>query len=113
MATLLEQAAAYIKAGDTENGKKLLLDVLKQNPRDENAWLWMSKCVTSKEQKRDCFQRVLQINPNNQFAQEELRRLDTARSIPPAGPTKATQKKSSFTTPKNMLITRLLQHVNS
>ena len=47
----LEQAVSYIKSGDTERGKKILVNVLKQNPRDENAWLWMSKCVTSKEQK--------------------------------------------------------------
>jgi len=100
----LEQAVSYIKSGDTERGKKILVNVLKQNPRDENAWLWMSKCVTSKEQKRDCFQRALQINPNNQFAQEGLRQLDTARNIPPASQTKTTQKKSSFVNPKNMLI---------
>ena len=108
MATLLEQAAAYIKAGDTENGKKLLLDVLKQNPRDENAWLWMSKCVTSKEQKRDCFQRVLQINPNNQFAQEGLKRLDSVQNKQPITSVKPAPKKKPFLTITTMLIIGVL-----
>lgn len=76
MSTPLEEAVACIKAGNTEKGKQLLADVLKQNPRDENAWLWMTRCVTSTEQKRDCFNRVLKINPQNQYAIEGLRRLN-------------------------------------
>lgn len=75
MLTLFEQAVAYIKAGDIEKGKQLLAEALKQNPRDENAWLWMTKCVTDAEQKRYCFERVLKINPQNQHAIEGLGRL--------------------------------------
>jgi len=80
MATILEQAASCIKAGDLENGKKLLVQVLQQNPSDENAWLWMSRCVPAVEQKKECFQRVLNINPYNPYAIEGLRRLDIAQN---------------------------------
>ena len=72
MTTILEQAVAYIKAGNLENGKKLLIQVIQQNPRDENAWLWMSRCVTSVEQKRECFQRALNINPDNQIGRAHV-----------------------------------------
>ncbi len=78
MATLLEQAVAYIKAGDTEKAKPLLVEVIKQNPRDENAWLWMSRCVSNVEQKKDCFERVLVINPQNLYAIEGLNRLNNS-----------------------------------
>ena len=82
MTTNLEQAVVYIKAGDLEKGKKLLIQVIQQNPRDENAWLWMSRCVTSVEQKRECFQRALNINPVNPHAVKGLQRLDNAKNIP-------------------------------
>lgn len=88
--TLLEQAVTFIKAGDTENGKQLLVNVLRQNPKDENAWLWMSRCVTTAEQKKDCFERALKINPENQHAIEGLRRLNN-----PTQPKTPTNPKSS------------------
>jgi hypothetical protein len=104
MQTLLEQAVSYIKAGNTEGGKQLLIEVLKQNPKDENAWLWMSKCVTSISQKKDCFQKVLQINPNNQYAVEGLRRLDNVQNKKPVGSVNPAPKKKTFLTTNSMLI---------
>lgn len=77
MQTKLEQAVAFIKAGDTEKGKQLLSEVIKQNPMDENAWLWMTRCVTTTEQKKYCFDRVLQINPQNPHAIKGLERLNS------------------------------------
>lgn len=81
MATILEQAASYIKAGGLENGKKLLVQVLQQNPSDENAWLRMSRCVPAVEQKKECFPRVLNINANNPHAIQGLRRLNLGQAI--------------------------------
>jgi hypothetical protein len=86
MPTPLEQAYSYINAGDIETAKQLLAQILKQNPNDENAWLWMSRCVTTTEQKRYCFDRVLKINPQNQGAIEGLKRLNNP--VPPNPPPK-------------------------
>lgn len=94
MSTPLEQAVAYIKAGEIEKGKQLLIEVLRQNPRDENAWLWMSRCVTTSEQKEYCFQKVLAINPQNQHAIEGLKRLNNPVSINPPTQPKANQQQS-------------------
>jgi hypothetical protein len=49
MTTMLEQAVAHIRAGKRDQARSLLIEVLKQNPGDENAWLWMMKCVTETE----------------------------------------------------------------
>jgi len=76
MPTQLEQAVAYIKAGDIEKGKQLLAEVIRQNPRDETAWLWMTRCVGSAAEKRYCFDQVLNINPQNQHAIKGLERLN-------------------------------------
>lgn len=85
MPTTLEQAIAYIRAGEIEKARSLLITVLKQNPGDENAWLWMSRCVTETEQKRYCFEKVLKINPQNQYASRGLRHL-TQPVSPPVQP---------------------------
>lgn len=78
---LLRQAISAIKSGDKVLGKKLLVKVLEQDSRNEFAWLWLSKCVTSHEQKLDCIKRVLEINPYNATAQKELARLQTFSQI--------------------------------
>ena len=82
MPTMFEQAVAHIRAGEIDKGRQILIDVLKQNPRDENSWLWMTRCVTETEQKRYCFEKVLRINPQNQYAIEGLIRLDQPVSPP-------------------------------
>jgi hypothetical protein len=97
MQTSLEQAVAYIKAGDITKARALLIEYLKQNIRDENAWLWMTKCVSETEQKRYCFEKVLKINPQNQHAINGLRRLDHPVSpVPQPKPDLAPQKPASL-----------------
>ena len=89
MNTLLDQAVAHIKAGDLENGKQLLIQVLQQNPKDENAWLWMSRCVPTAEQKKECFKRALAINPSNEMARKALEKLSLSVTPPVQSPTPA------------------------
>ena len=76
MDTLLEEVVAHIRAGNIETAKPLLIEFLKQNPNHEDAWLWMSRCVTETEQKRFCFEKALKINPQNQHAIRGLERLN-------------------------------------
>jgi thioredoxin-like negative regulator of GroEL len=81
MLTPFAQAIEYIKAGDIEKGKHILIEILKHNPRDENAWLWLTRCVTETEQKRYCFEKILKINPQNQHALEGLSQLNNPISL--------------------------------
>jgi len=76
MLTPLEQVVVYYKDGDTEKAIQLLADLLIHNPRDENAWLWLSRCVTEPEQKKDCFEQILKINPYDQDAIEGLKLIN-------------------------------------
>jgi thioredoxin-like negative regulator of GroEL len=76
MPTPLEQAVALIRAGSIAEARTILIEVLKQNPGNDYAWLCMTLCVTEVEQKRYCFQKVLKINPQNQHAIAGLARLN-------------------------------------
>jgi hypothetical protein len=71
----LRQAIAAIKAGDKAAGRRLLAAVIRENPRDEAAWLWMSAAIDVDEQRRTCLERVLAINPDNATARRGLASL--------------------------------------
>ena len=72
----LQQAIAAIKAGDKATGKRLLIDeVLRTNPRNENAWLWMTQVADADEDRINYLRHVLKINPNNEAAQRGVEAL--------------------------------------
>ena len=46
----IEQAIAHYKAGNKNEARNLLALILKEQPNNENAWLWMSVCVDAESQ---------------------------------------------------------------
>jgi len=71
----LQQAIAFIKSGDKEHGKRLLAEIVKNDPRNLNAWLWLSSCVNNDEQRIYCLHKVLEIDPSHQAALSALSKL--------------------------------------
>ena len=71
----LQRAAAYLQAGKPQLARPLLIEVVRQQPKSEEAWWLLSQAVTEQQQKIDCLQRVLRINPGNVEAQKRLRLL--------------------------------------
>ena len=82
----LQQAIAAIKVGDKAAGRRLLAKVIRNDPRNEAAWLWMSAVTDSDEQRRACLERVLAINPDNQNARQGLARLGFTSQPPVLSP---------------------------
>ena len=78
----LRQAVEDIKAGEKKRAKQLLIEILQRDEDNENAWLWMTRCVDDRETKRECFEHVLAINPHNEHAIKGLERLDNPASAP-------------------------------
>jgi hypothetical protein len=72
----LKDAIQAIKSGDKAKGRTLLLHIVKTNPKHENAWLWLAVAVEDPQQKWDCLQKVLAINPHNQTAKAGLKQLE-------------------------------------
>lgn len=81
MPTQLQQAIAAVKAGDKRTGQRLLAEVLKAEPRNETAWLWLATLLDDPEKKKHCLHKVLQIDPDNPAARKGLAQLE-----PPAAP---------------------------
>jgi len=72
---LLKEGIAAVKAGQCTRARALLKEVLRQRPRDITAWLWLSGAVGTDDERRQCLERVLEIEPNNPHAKKGLQRL--------------------------------------
>ena len=69
---LYNQAVAAIKANQNEQARKMLVEVVRANPRHEQAWLALASVLTDLAQAIDCLKRVLALNPDNAAAKEWL-----------------------------------------
>ncbi len=71
----LKQAITLIRSGDKARGGQILAKILKTDPQNELAWLWMSQTVKTRKQQQDCLEKVLAINPNNNAAHKALLKI--------------------------------------
>ncbi len=102
--TQLQNAAKAIREGDKKLGKKLLVELLKEDPTNDMAWLWMSAVIGTDKRRRECLEEALRHNPNNQTAQKELQKLK--QSGQPSSPSLGNRPKQPPTGMK-----RLSQHM--
>jgi tetratricopeptide (TPR) repeat protein len=72
---ILHKAISMIKAGDRTGAKSILISILEKDPKNENAWLWLSSCADKTEEKIYCLQEALRINPNNEQAKKAIEQL--------------------------------------
>jgi len=76
VAELLQRGIAAARAGQKREAHQALLKVIELEERNEQAWLWLSGVVDSREEQRICLENVLAINPDNAHAQAGLHWLD-------------------------------------
>ena len=69
---MLSKSIAAYKADDMTTASKLLAQVIKQDPNNERAWLWISGIVSSDAERLFCIKRLLAINPENEIAKHGL-----------------------------------------
>jgi hypothetical protein len=74
-ATRMKDAIEAIKEGDKIRGRKIMAQILSDNPKNEDAWLWLSRAVEDEEQQQECLERVVKINPRNEIAYRRLSEL--------------------------------------
>lgn len=91
-----------------EPARRLLGYVVQQDPDNEEAWLWLARVVETPAQRVDCLQRVLAINPENQWAAQQLTELQST----PAEPAAPVQPPPSEPTPELELDLLQCPHCN-
>ncbi|WP_110517110.1 tetratricopeptide repeat protein [Herpetosiphon llansteffanensis] len=98
IAGLLTEARNALRVGDRAKAKQLASQALRLDSKHIETWLFLAEVVEAAEQKRDCFQRVLALEPTNLFAKQGLNLLDTpaAPPAPPAVASVALPKSSWF-----------------
>src|SRR3954451_15249807 len=69
---LLAKGKQAATSGQKDMAREFLTRVVQQEPRNEDAWLWLSGVANTLPMMRGCLERVLSINPNNSQAREGL-----------------------------------------
>lgn len=80
---LLKEGIAALKAGQRVRARALLQEVVREQPDNVAAWLWLSGTVDTDNERRECLERVLEVDPDNPHAKKGLERLGprTARKL--------------------------------
>lgn len=78
----LKKAYELIKNDDPRPAVPLLVEYLKSHPDSEQGWLLLGIASPKADKKIRCFNRVLEINPNNEKALKELNQLKQASKKP-------------------------------
>ena len=84
--TLIAEGRDALLAGDKARAQELLQTAVQLDPRSEEAWMWLSGVFTAPDDMAECLQRVLEINPHNEQAQEGLRWLASEHGLHIAPP---------------------------
>lgn len=77
---MLSNGIAAVKAGQMQEAQEWLVALLQIDRYNEQAWLWLSGAADNDQDRLDCIQEVLKINPHNAVAQRGLARLQ-ARGV--------------------------------
>jgi len=78
----LHKAIQAIQSGDTDVGRQLLGQVLRADPKNAQAWLWMSDVVDTDDLKADCLRRALALDLSDQERQD-ARARQARLGLPP------------------------------
>lgn len=71
----LQQGINAAKAGQREQARFRLLDVVESDQTNEAAWYWLYQVFERRDDKRICLENLILLNPQNLWAKEQLLNL--------------------------------------
>jgi hypothetical protein len=83
MSSQLNDAIQFAQAGQREEARRLLWQVVRQEPNNEAAWLWLASVAADQEEYRQALTEALRINPTNTQAQQMMALLQASQPAPP------------------------------
>jgi tetratricopeptide (TPR) repeat protein len=84
MNDLLQRGIELARAGQREQARTTLLQLVEADETNEMGWLWLSGVMDAAEDIRVCLENVLEINPENQQARQGIEWLNSRYTIPTA-----------------------------
>ncbi len=75
----LDDIRNVLTHGDKEEAIKMLFSALRLNGNDVESWLLLGEVIDDPAKKRDCYNQVLKLSPNNPLALDGLRELEIAQ----------------------------------
>lgn len=69
---LVQQGLTAARVGDIEDARRLLTEATRQMPENIEAWLGLAGVVDSLEDKKNCFEKILILDPDNHEARAGL-----------------------------------------
>lgn len=82
----LARAAALLKQRRRSEARGLLIDLVRREPRSDQAWFLLNLALDDPRQQRDCLKRALQLNPHHEHARRRLAELDAPAPGPSGAP---------------------------
>jgi Tfp pilus assembly protein PilF len=73
---LLQMAIASAKAGNRDGARVMLRQILNEDRQNERALLWMARIARNKKERLEWLERVLDVNPDNEQARKQLRKIE-------------------------------------
>lgn len=64
------------KQGSKQQAHALFRKAIEVDPYHEQIWLWLASVVETDEDRRVCFENVLELNPSNRLAKRQLLRME-------------------------------------
>ena len=97
---MFQTAVKQAKAGERQQARKLLLQLVEENPEHELAWLWLSELVVDPEDKIIALENALSLNSQRSQTQQRLHQLRQKYQIakPPVGDSFSLNGRMQFTT---------------
>ena len=87
-----------LHSGDKPGARKLLNEAVQLDPASEEAWLWLSGAMETSDERLQCLERVLAINPESAAAKHGLKMLG-AVPVAAAAPSPAALPSAEPSTP--------------
>lgn len=109
IAQWLQEGILAAKAGQVEQARYRLLDVVEQDQTNEAAWFWLYQVSDRQEDKQVCLENLLIINPQNDWARQELLNYDGAAAAlapKPQAAAKAGQRAARSKLKSKVVVTR-------
>ena len=85
----LKNAADLLKAGNTKDARPIIIQVLRDEPENVQAWYMLSFAVPRQDKQIDALVQLLKIDPTNEKAKARLEKLGGTLPAESAAPTEA------------------------